>query len=189
MADDVLYPIWRIDAKWEQDGKHDPEYPKWSEGLPEGRIFGSTGYDRMYRETVTQEQVETDAREWWEEYVTKPRHDGIKIADRDPQNLVLDVKFERREAWCLEWFCHSTFDVGQSDEEALASFERFVQRMEDLNQQAVRQGGDPWLPAYVLMGAEDRWRWSGERHDDRDDEPPPCRCNGCKKLGLIRINH
>jgi hypothetical protein len=38
------------------------------------------------------------------------------------------------------------------------------------------------------MGAEDRWRWyGGDSYENKTD--PPCRCNGCKKAGVIRINH
>jgi hypothetical protein len=46
---------------------------------------------------------------------------------------------------------------------------------------AIRRGEN----GLCLMGAEDHWRWRGEREGD----PPPCRCEGCKKCGFIRINH
>ena len=51
------------------------------------------------------------------------------------------------------------FDLGQSDSEILASFEGFVQEMEHLNRKSPLDHG---VPAYVLMGADDRYRWCGE---------------------------
>jgi hypothetical protein len=45
-----------------------------------------------------------------------------------------------------------------------------------------------WQDVYCLMGAEDRWRWSGgDSYENRTD--PPCRCDGCKKAGVIRVDH
>ena len=95
----------------------------------------------------------------------------------NPKDIEIDVNFVRYETWCLEWFCHFTFDDGCSDEEYLASFERFVRRMQKLDEKE-----------YGLMGAEDRWRWSGIT-DGGKKTPPPCRCAGCKKAGVVGINH
>lgn len=40
------------------------------------------------------------------------------------------------------------------------------------------------------MGAEDRWRWgAASENGDNNQDPPPCRCYGCKDRGVIAINH
>ena len=183
------YPVWHISAKWVQDGSH-PEYPKWHEGLPENRFRTGADYHWMFREEMTQEQVEEFIREWWQKYSAE------KLSGVNPTDLQLECVFVRYETWCLEWFCHYTYDTGQTDHEAIASFERFVCRMKALNG---REGELVQLPdgsngvysrdVYCLMGAEDRWRWHGERKEDGENAPPPCRCDGCKKRGVIRINH
>jgi hypothetical protein len=66
--------------------------------------------------------------------------------------------------------------------------------MEDLNERESKylqyeEGtyADCKIDAYCLMGAEDRWRWYGGDYDNKTN--PPCRCEGCKKYGVIRINH
>ena len=60
----------------------------------------------------------------------------------------------RREVWCDGWFSHYSFDVGMSDHEVLASFERYVERVLRSDLPEIENGGR-------LMGAEDRWRWHG----------------------------
>jgi len=179
---ELAYPIWRVSAQWIQDGKH---ISKRDEDLPEDKFYNSTGFSQMYKEYITKEQVEKDNHEWWKHYST------TKLKGKNPSDLVLTVEFERYEVWCLTWFCHHTFDTGQTDQEVLDSFEKFVRRMEDTN---INNGH--WrneksdyssLPYYCLMGAEDRWRWYGGDYENKTDAP--CRCDGCKKLGLIRINH
>jgi hypothetical protein len=109
-----------------------------------------------------------------------------------------DVKFEVKkideEEWCLTWFAHYTFDVGQSNEETLKSFEEFLIRKGIY----ISYGYDPYSShindfdnCYVAMGAEDRWRWKGRKTPDQDSEltDPPCRCEGCKSRGVITIQH
>ena len=75
------------------------------------------------------------------------------------------------------------------------SFEKYVRRYEyqqNLSPDEIVKLGDKYI---CLMGAEDRWRWghykrnkSGKRIED-DLIPGPCRCSGCKKAGIIRIDH
>lgn len=77
--------------------------------------------------------------------------------------FALTAELRLRESWCLTWFSHYTFDDGQSDAEVLASFNRYLIRT------SIKE---------CLMGAEDRWRWS-----------VPCRCEYCKKHGIVKIDH
>lgn len=96
----------------------------------------------------------------------------------------------------LEWFQHKTFDIGLTDAEYVKSFERFLQR------KGVRMNYAPSYDnstfddngGYVAMGGEDRWRWRGAKKanggDGEDNRTePPCRCDGCKKSGVVRIIH
>ena len=179
--EEKTYPIWYISVEWEQDGKHDQKYPKWHEGLPEGRIFNSTGFHKMYQDTVSEEEVLKDANVWWSEYVLTE-----KIKAKNPSNQKIKVKFVWNETWCPAMFLHWTFDKGQTDAEVLQSFEQFVRRVETHNQNNKVWNELGWYDEpYCLMGAEERWRWRGEKEDD----PAPCRCEHCKEQGLIRVNH
>ena len=185
---ELAYPIWKITARWSQDGIQDPKYPNSYEGLAENRIWDSTNFMKMYKEHVSKEQVEKEANDWWMKYSTD------KLSGKNPSDLTLTINFIRYETWCLTWFCHYTFDVGQTDQEALESFEKFVKRMEDMNLQNGHEINSPnydqanWANTYYcLMGAEDRRRWYGGDYDNRT--PAPCRCDGCKKYGIISINH
>ena len=173
------YPIWRISARWSHEGEHRPDCPKWHENLPEGRVWDATSFYKMFREEVTVSVVEATAREWW-------LYPNEKKGDK-PADPVIILSFLRHETWCLSWFQHWTFDVGQSDEEALSSFSRFVDRMEELNRRETTHENGIEHPAYCLMGAEERWRWRGDPR--KPDSPPPCRCEFCKEQGVLRIGH
>lgn len=160
------YGIYTFTIKWEQDGIH-----KWEnqhKGLPEGRIHNGTSFDIMYKDDQKIENLEQwVVNEWWKNYKKE------KLFDKNPSTPKFTVAFKEKETWCLTWFSHYTFDVGQTDEEALSSFASFVDRY--------RNEG---YEGRCLMGAEDMWRWKGA-----DDTDPPCRCEGCKEFGVIRINH
>lgn len=80
------------------------------------------------------------------------------------------------------------YTVGQSDQEALASFSRFVWRYADMQEY---YPGEPPEGYRCLMGAEDRWRWCGASPDGEPDtrSKPPCRCEHCREQGVIRIGH
>lgn len=163
------YPIYSFTAKWSQ---HEPnhekhkDYPKWREGLPEDRIWNSTSFKKMFKTEQSEEQLTDYINKWWDQYV------DYKLKDKDVSDLTLTTNYVEHETWVLGWFTHETLDEGQSDEDALASFEDFVSRKEDNED-------------HVLMGAEDRWRWCGENQES----PAPCRCKACKEQGLIRIGH
>lgn len=182
---ELAYQIWRVSAQWIQDGE---KISKRDNELPEGKFYNGTGYNQMYKDYVTKKQVEQEVNEWWQRYST------TKLEGKNTSDLTLNVEFLRYETWCIEWFNHYTYDSGQTNQEALISFEKFVRRMEDLNQREGKNipfsdgSGSYWQDSYCLMGAEDRWRWSGgDSYENKTD--PPCRCGGCKKAGIIRINH
>lgn len=102
----------------------------------------------------------------------------------EPGEPVVEVCFTARDVWCPGWFSHHTFDVDLSDADVLLSFERYVARIECSGLSESEKGG-------LLMCAEDRWRWHGCANGDPKSEhtPAPCRCEHCKKAGLIRIDH
>ncbi len=138
--------------------------PPWFEGLPAGRMKSGSQMDFMCREEMPVEEVVRQLTE-----VNLPR-----FQEKEPGlgDFQVSVKPARFEVWNLTWFCHQTYDRGQSDADVLASFNRFVMRRQRVE-------------GSCLMGAEDRWRWHGEKQGDL----PPCRCQGCRKCGMIRIGH
>lgn len=160
---DPVYPIYEVTLQWNEDG------------LPEGMSNNLAQGQIMKKEPVAIEELEKEVAQRWE----KDNKNHVK----NRRNLQVEVKFLRHESWCLNWFGHQTFDVGQTDEEVLASFERFVARNEW--RQRLSTSDENYM---CLMGAEDRWRWSGFDNDGNRIDPP-CRCDGCRENGLIRIVH
>jgi len=190
--EDKKYPIYFFSAKWSQDGEQDPKYPNRYKDLPEGRIWNSTGFSRMYKEEKPQEELDKIVKEWWDKYLKSKNKDEEKITN--PELLYLKVELRHHETWNLTWFQHETFDEGQTNEEALLSFEKFVRRIEDKNQEIEWHYPEKdWYEHghQCLMGAEDRWRWHGAEPngDSSDNSPAPCRCKFCKEQGVIRIAH
>ena len=183
---DPVYPIYEVQLRWENDGEHDPEYPKWHEGLPAGRVWNGTTMTKMYRENPGANTVrEWALNEWWPGYQDHEGPSG-KLSDKNPGEPEVTVTFEGEESWCLEWFQHWTFDVGQTDGEALSSFQRYVDRYAHMQ----RIWPIPTEGYKCLMGAEERWRWKGSVDGTpENDAPAPCRCEHCKKHGVIRIGH
>lgn len=155
----MKYPWFSIVVMWTYE----------EEGVERG--FNSSSNTRIFRVEPTEGELED-----WRKTMVEAQLEHDKTA-RD-FNIVIERLGETE--WCLTWFEHYTFDEGQSDREVLQSFDRFVADVQDANRE---------LDEYerrCLMGAEDRWRWSGE---DRDEHDPPCRCEHCKKQGIIRIGH
>jgi hypothetical protein len=176
---EIAYPIYRITAHWHEDITPDASSAPdpWTEDLPIGRIWNSTGWSPMFKVEQTERQLHKYLIDWWD----KSKQDSDTWGKRNPSTPILSIAFVEYETWVLTWFSHRTFDVGQSDEEALRSFEKFVQRKQAL----IREKG---TAAYCLMGAEDHWRWKGlDEKQNRVD--PPCRCAGCKANGFIAICH
>jgi hypothetical protein len=144
----------------------------------------------MYKEDPEEAGVAIDAQEWWTKLLEKQK----EKADLHPSDVELTVTFLRYETWCLTWFSHYTFDDGRSDVDFIRSFEKFVGRMECLNERArYKHGRD--TDAYCLMGAEDRFRWTARAKGTgivgcgETTGEPPCRCEGCKAAGVVRIDH
>lgn len=186
------FPIYSFSARWSQDGKQDPEYPKWYEGLPEGRIWNSTSFSKMFKEEQTQEFLDNYIKEWWDKYV-KNKNEG-KFPIINPELQYLKAEFKEWEVWVLTWFQHETFDIGQTNEEVLKSFSNYVYRVKSKNEKIERNFPESeWYQnGYkTLMGAEDHWRWHGSEPDGKpnDHSPAPCRCRFCKEQGIIRIGH
>ena len=187
------FPIYRTDVRWIYDSDETPERKaKHHLGDPgEGRGRNSTGWSEMFREEQDTAEMERKAREeWWPEYIDKPSRfgDNAKPSAANPSDLTITVVLERHEEWCCTWFSHWTFDDGQTDAEALTSFQEYVWRYEHMQDY---YPGDPPEGYLCLMGAEDRWRWtgSGEDGDNNVNTDPPCRCKHCKAQGVIRIGH
>ncbi len=174
------YPIYSFEIYWHQKDIHQRR-GKMDKNLPEGRIWNSISFRKMYKEEPSYQEINLMLINWWDELKKKKRYGKNRISQ--PSTPVMKWRLLEYETWCLEWFTHYTFDVGQSDEEALASFEHYVNRKIE---QAEREGKEP-----NLMGAEDRWRWHGQEPDGKpeNNSPPPCRCKYCKEQGVIRIGH
>ncbi len=153
----LKYPIYKVSMQWMDE----------KSTLPHGRIWNCMSYSAMQKTEMTREEMNNFLIESWNKY----KEDKLK--DKNPSTPILSIDFVEFETWCLQWFSHYTFDVGQTDAEVLKSFEDFVSRKESLSEKE-----------YCLMGADDRWRWKGT-----DGKDAPCRCEGCKKFNIIRINH
>jgi hypothetical protein len=184
IGDDRAWPLFSVNATYEQDLPTDKYKPsEWqTEGMPEGRIKSSSSWgSRGFREWPSQKALEEWARKLWGVALEKPRTEFSRIIN--PANLVLVINFEGWSVWWLTWFQHETFDVGLDDAAVLASFQRHCDRE---IQRAWEAGEEP-----CLMGAEDRWRWTGSEPsgDPDSNSPPPCRCEFCKRDGLVRIGH
>jgi len=178
-----LYPIYSITIKWTQKILSGYNTAEWqTKGLPQGRMYNSTAFSQMYKEEQDIEELKQKVEcEWLPNFFDVKSSKNVKnphLAIIDPQDCEVTISFKRYETWCLEWFWHWTFDDGRSDEEYIRSFEKFVRRMGRLPE------GE-----YCLMGAEDRWRWKGTTDNGKGETCPPCRCGGCKKAGVVRINH
>lgn len=181
------YPIYRINTKWSQDITEKDCYlsPAWVEGLPVGRMWNSTSCYRMPKEASDDDKVKFTREtmlEWWPKYQVE--HEGLNLTA-----LEITVTFLRWETWCLGWFNHWTWDPGLSNANVLASFGRFVERTEQLNRQEGEVRNGYWQEPYCLMGAEDRLRWCGQRYPSGETTEPPCRCEHCKKRGVVTIGH
>ena len=75
-----------------------------------------------------------------------------------------EYEFVEDESWCCNWFNHYTYNQFETDSEVRNSFREFVRRKE-------------LIKDYCLMGADESYRWK------------ICRCENCKRLGKITIDH
>lgn len=183
--EDRAWPLFSMSAYYEKDKPSDlkHELAPWQiEGMAEDRMKDhSSWHFRGFREWPNQNDLVEWSKKLWRGAIEKPRSELSRIAN--PENLSLIVTFGGWAVWWLSWFQHETFDVGLDDQEVLASFGRHCDR-EIIRAQ--REAQEP-----CLMGAEDRWRWSGSEPGGGLDcqSSPPCRCKFCKEAGVIRIGH
>ena len=193
MFTDPKYPIYTISWRWIQDGDHDPEYPDLYKYLPEGRVTNSTSTHKMFKEDQNLDDLKKWAQDTFIDWTEKnnkkyqDKEEDRKYLWKNIEGLTIEIKDPKYESWSCTWFCHETFDVGQTDNEALNSFEQYVRRYEHM-----QRDFEKWSkhPDYIcLMGAEDRYRWCGYQDQDGGRTMAPCRCNGCKEAGMLRINH
>ncbi len=182
-----VYQIFKTRFDWSQDmPAEDREWgPGWTKGLRPLRHWNGTDFFTMPKENTTLEKIEADAAEWIKAYFERNPQPGV-------EDLKIKCHYVRSETWCLSWFSHFTWDIGQTDEEALRSFCEFVERTETANRREGKYENGFWREPYCLMDAEIRGRWfgwAGSGAPGSDRTPPPCRCDGCKKQGVIRIMH
>jgi hypothetical protein len=170
------YPIYHLKLAWV---------------TPDGKPDGTSGRVMVRWQNHHAEAVRV-AFSWAEQSAEKA---GI-----DPLEIEIAVRFVEVEEWCLSWFSHYTFDVGQSDAEAIASFSRYVSRTEAYNrrnqERHVSDDGSVWYcDPRCLMGAEDRWRWTARGcgtsrlGTGESTGEAPCRCKDCRAAGVLRIDH
>jgi hypothetical protein len=173
------YPIYGVKVRWSETYPPGAEQRMFRAGdppLPEGRFWNSAGWDSMEKEDRDPEVIAAELmRDWWPKYTAKLL---------EPADVTITVTLKRRDVWCDGWFSHYTFDVGMSDADVIASFERYVERIlySDLSE---NERGS------LLMGAEDQWRWHGcvDGNPQGERTEAPCRCPKCKDQGLVRIDH
>ena len=166
---------------WNDEWTHEPS--DWqTDGMPKGRIKDrTTWWKRGFREWPDEGELTKWSRRLWDNSLANPTTEKYAIVN--PSNVMLVATFRGWAVWWLTWFQHVTFDVGLSDQDVLASFQRYCDRE---TRKAYHAGKD-----VCLMGAEDHWRWCGAEPDGDNESrsPPPCRCKHCKKHGLVRIAH
>lgn len=162
------YPIFKAQIDLVVDGEHDPKYPTWSEGLPAGRvrdrILAITGFPYNPTDTEIKQRLD-DIRE---QSLDRDRGSLPKLRDLHPEIVSESIVYDRHDTWIDSWFSHYTFNTALSDGELLASFARYVDRHLQ----------DHYAEKFCLMGAEDAFRWRG-----------PCRCDGCRERGIVKIDH
>ncbi len=173
---DILFPIYHIATRWLQHCEPDKEYVKWqTNDAPSDMFFNSTSFYKAFKKEPNDSELDKIARKSWENLKKKYK----------AESPVIIIHFIENETWWITWFQHETFDIGQSNEEVLASFRRYIHRKKVENCKKYNDS------SYGLMGAEDEWRWHGAEPDGKpeDNSKPPCRCKHCKEQGLIRIAH
>jgi len=140
-------------------------------------------HNKMFR---SEEQAESYFKE--NEKIYRAQIKG----NEDLDEFLFEYTLSYRETWCMEWFSHYTFrDRFTSPGSVLADFEQYVNRVErrqgsqhlspEVIEDFEERSGHKWI---CLMGAEDRFRWSGA-----EDGPAPCSCKHCIDQGVWRINH
>lgn len=182
------YPIYQFEAYWLE--KLNPSQYSNTDDLPEGYLRNSTSFYDMFKVPKSDNALDAYLIDWWEKYLRRSgKRTKVKL-------LRLSHEFIFNESWCLTWFQHWTFDVGQDNADCLASFENYVERIKKYNIENDHFKTEPRFEYskkrfITLMGAEDRWRWRGAEPDGepKSESEPPCRCKFCKEQGVLRISH
>lgn len=182
---DIAFPIYTIRIKYIQDDTNNEKRQMYKKDLPVNKAFNFNSLTRMVREELDIKSLKELGYKFAEEFFKSrkdPKYPYVKVSE--PKLVSIEILPVKYEVWVLDWFQHSTFDVGKTDAEVLSSFERFIRRRE----RELRNAGED---IGCLMGADDRWRWHGAGlSGDKDDHGvPPCRCKHCKAQGKIRIAH
>ena len=179
-----VFPIYRIQAKWSEDIIDGKEYSEnWIKDLPKGRFWNGTSTTLMLKDSLSHEEKETTLNEWWAQYSASEKFNNIADVD-------IQLEFVRFDSWNCVWFNHETFDYGQTDSEVIESFNKYIARVQAINEEYKHQKQNKFAEQICLMGAEDRYRWFSFNADDTENhDNPVCRCSGCKTAGKIRINH
>lgn len=176
-----LYPIYNFHINFLHRESEDEDW-----------IKDSMSLSIMFRERQDEDTLNDIARRNADNLNNKYKYVG--------QAAIWSIKLLKFDNWCCSWFSHYTFDNGQTDNEIYSSFEGYVRRYEHM--QGVYDPGllnefrESPYGYQCLMGAEDRYRWG---HWERDEDgkmtdspnflPGPCRCDACRKRGVITIDH
>ena len=184
MLEEIKYnkfPIYKFDFKWGERCEKGKYNENWRKGLDDENFWNGMSFEKMFKEEQTKESLEKFINDYWDKYVLE------NLKDKKFENPILTSKFVKNESWVGGWFGHQTFEQGLSDKEVLQSFEEFVRRYEHMQNEM--EAYKIYPNYHCLMGAEDRWRWKGERLENGDYLDAPCRCVYCKKEGVVRISH
>jgi hypothetical protein len=174
-----VYPIYHVKISWPEEGKY----------CPDGR--NATSATIMLREASATEIAERCLR--LQERMAEEHN-------VQPWDVEVEISSVRFEEWACSWFSHYTFDIGLSDQEVLDSFRKYVWRIQAHNRRMNRSfvasdGYIVYTDDICLMGAEDEWRWRARANGTsvigcgEETGKAPCRCDGCKKAGVVRIDH
>lgn len=186
IGEDRAWPIYSVVLVVSYRERSDPLAP-WEEKEE------TTSWHVMKREEVTEDDLHQEAEKALSRIVetwNQGRDERGAPRMEDARVVSTEVKGLRWETWCLDWFSHWTWDTGQTDRQALASFTRYVNRYRHMQDHfSPEVYGEDYI---CLMGAEDRWRWKGRDGDGTEgsgETRPPCRCGSCRELGIIRVDH
>jgi hypothetical protein len=174
-----VYPIYTVKAEWPQEGE-----------------YCHNGKNGFTSTTMLRKPCAT-------EIAARCMNLQAEMAEKhglDAEDVHVEIISVRFEEWCCSWFGHWTFDLGLSDADVLASFEEYVWRIQQHNKDNPRfivsdDGTKFYHDDICLMGAEDRWRWTARAEGTsaigcgEQTGKPPCRCDGCKRNGVVRIDH
>lgn len=182
------YPIYSVRTKFSElipaDEVSSPFYvARRLTDRPE-RFSNSTEGGMMFAEALTPEQVTDEI---------KNAQSRLLKSSPTAEDMETEVTIRVWETWCLAWFNHWTWPKDRTDAELERSFQKYVgrhSRYQNTLSDALLSGygeevnrGEYLL---CLMGAEEQWRWRGE---NGDTVRVVCRCAGCSKHGVVRINH